>query len=174
MQQTGQMVIKAYQASDFSLTEIQTNSSRFSYYVDFIGSQVGSDGPITLPTGKQSILISFWAEGIICNSGLQYFYESSNDPTIVASAFRELGLTEAAEAMEVSMLAFPAGLLEVQVGERIDWMNLHRADLERAWENPENVIMGLSRNSPEGPGDILEVASRKYIREHLTQFDFEA
>jgi len=146
---------------------------RLSDYVYFIGSQIREKGAHALLVPQQSIILAFWTQGVVGNGGFRYFYEQSNDPISAAKAFRHIGLHEAGAAVEASMRVFPPATLEGDYKARDTWMNGHREELEKAWDDPEGVIMGLANDSPEGYGDLLEAQTLKFINEHLGEFEFK-
>ena len=69
---------------------------------DGLGERAEQDGIESLTEPERSVLLVWWAQGIICNGGFAYFYEGACNMPEVAGAFQELGFEEAAQACRQS------------------------------------------------------------------------
>ncbi len=130
-----------------------------------LGNRAECKGLQSLSKPEHSVLLVWWAQGVIANGGFEYFYEGACNIAEVAAAFQELGFTEAAQACRQSMTLFPPEVL----GEdpKKCYESLTRFDAQYV----RDFFLPLSRAVwATDDGDRLSIATAAYIRTHADAF----
>ena len=65
-----------------------------------LGQKADERGLAALDPAERTVLLAWWARGVIGNGGFKYFFEGGSELGPVARAFRALGFPKAAEACE--------------------------------------------------------------------------
>jgi len=161
--------------SEFKLSDLLYDSQEVIEYLRSLELQVALEGPHSLGYCQRAVLHAFRAQSLVEMGNLRDFYEAYGDPLEAVAAFVELGLHEAASAMELSMEAFPPGLLLADHRELIDWMNENAYALEEQWYPLGLVIMDLTAIEPgdDESDTILLTAARKYFSANAEAFGFQ-
>jgi hypothetical protein len=115
------------------------------------------------------MVVANWAQGVVGNGGLRYYYEHTVDPAVAAWAFRYLGFEAAAEGVERSALSFPPGMATGPFELRDAWVDEHKEQLEEEWDEADGIIMDLANPSPDGPPSIMDVRLQGFILDHLAE-----
>jgi hypothetical protein len=93
-----------------------------------------------LPAPVRHIALVHAAQGVIDNGGLQYFFEADfpNKPdyALFIEAYRAIGATEAAQALEEAVALFPFDSPHKFVKERNAFLDRFRNDDDQARESP--------------------------------------
>ena len=130
-----------------------------------LGDRAERDGLHSLSEQERSVLLVWWAQGIIANGGFEYFYEGACNMAEVADAFQELGFSEAADACRQSMALFPPGVLG-EDPERC-YEALTRLDAKYV----KDFFLPLSRVVWATDDDNqLSAVAANYIRSHADAF----
>ena len=161
--------------SEFKLTDLQNDPQEVLDYLRTLELQVALDGPQSLGFCQRAVLIAFRTQGSVEMGSLRSFYEAQGDPLEAVAAFVELGLYEAASAMEMSMEAFPPGLLQSDHREILDWMDENAYALEEQWYPLGLVIMHLTSADPDDSTYSTELlaAVRRYFSDNRIEFGFK-
>jgi hypothetical protein len=65
-----------------------------------LGKKADALGLSALAPQERTVLLAWWARGVVGNGGFKYFLEGGSELGPIADAFRSLGFPEAAEACE--------------------------------------------------------------------------
>jgi hypothetical protein len=154
--------------TEFKLSDLLYDAHEVAEYLQTLELQVAVEGPQGLGYCQRALMQVFRAQQSVQTGNLRDFYEAYGDPLEAVAAFTELGLTEAASAMELSMEAFPPGMLNGDHQEIIDWMNENAWALEEQWYPLGLVILNLSIPEPGDDYESTELmsAARNYFMEN--------
>ncbi len=65
-----------------------------------LGQKADALGSSALASLERTVLLAWWARGVIGNGGFKYFFEGGSELGPIARAFRSLGFPQAAQACE--------------------------------------------------------------------------
>ncbi len=133
-----------------------------------LGSRAERDGIESLSEPERSVLLVWWAQGIIANGGFEYFYEGACNMAEVAAAFQALGFSEAAEACWQSMTLFPPEVLGNDPERCYETLTRLEAKQVKDFFLPLSQIIWETNDD-----DQLSVVAAKYIRAHASRFSTE-
>jgi hypothetical protein len=106
-----------------------------------LGERADAEGIESLTPAECVVLLPWWATGIICNGGFQYFFEGATNTLEVADAFAALGLEEAAAACRAAHRLIPVEVLQEGYPAFRDWMDtLDESRLEGLFDPLNPVI----------------------------------
>lgn len=136
-------------------------ANRAKDLVSSLGAQADLHGLDSLSEEERSVLVPYWARGVIGNGGFRYFYEGNHDLHDVARRMRTLQLDAAATACEsVAQHVFAGGAVPRNDDEReallskVDW---------KRFSQEEDVVFDLRWE------DILDAVGR-YVEAHPAAF----
>jgi hypothetical protein len=102
-----------------------------------LGQIADQSGLTVLEPPERTVLLAWWARGVVGNGGFKYFFEGGSELGPVASAFRALGFPQAAEACErvEAEVASEGGLPRDEQGRRsalahVDWRRFQADERE--------------------------------------------
>ena len=148
------------------------NSSRDFAFVsavcDGLGNRAERDGLQSLSEPERSVLLVWWAQGIIGNGGFEYFYEGACNMPEIAAAFQELGLSEAADACRQSMTLFPPEVLGEDPKRCYETLTRLDDNYVKDFFLPLSRIIWATDDD-----DQLSMRAANYIRSHAGAFSRE-
>ncbi len=130
-----------------------------------LGQRAEAAGLASLSPEEQTVLLAWWASGIIGNGGFRYFYEGASNAAQVASAFEALGFSDAANACRETLRVFPPEILSGDAMVRQQWLDANYSDAELTclFAAQDAVIWEIDGQ--------LETTAADYIRRHREKIE---
>jgi hypothetical protein len=132
--------------------------SRTRGLVDRLGDRAELEGIGTLSEEERTVLLPWWARGVIGNGGFRYFYEGSADLHEVARRMAALGFADVARALEAVATrvdaSVPGRAAQTEHLDRIRWKD---------FEVAEGVVLELDF-------DALLAAIERYVEDRPAAF----
>jgi len=128
-----------------------------------LGKRAEANGIEALNDIERTVLLIWWASGIIGNGGFQYFFEGATEAAEVAEAFDRAGCTAAAAACRQALQVFPGGIPPIDQQERCDFLDSVQDQDHDLFLELDEVIWATS-------DDGLEARLIAYIEDHRDVF----
>lgn len=132
-----------------------------SIYSNGLARKADELGVANLSVPERSVVLSWWAKGLLDNGGFAYLYETGADLDAISHAFSEIGLSDAVRACALSRIASERNSSNSSSSNvtRID--RVDEGEDER-WRECDEIVWGL--------GEKFDAAVAAYIRENHTLF----
>ncbi len=119
---------------------------------------------------EKTVLLAYWAMGIIQNGGFQFFYEGATNMDEVADAYERLGYHEAAEACRKSSSIFPYGVPPEEAHQRLQALPSYQGHSNDFLRSLNEVVCNAG-DADWNAGDAdFEGTVAGYIRTHTSHF----
>ena len=128
-----------------------------------IGERAERDGLASLSLVEKTVLLPWWASGIIGNGGFQYFYEGASEAAEVADAFDRIGCPAAAEACRKSLEVFPSGVPPADHEARRGFLDSIQDEDHTLFEPLDEIIWQITDNELESRLEIYIEANRQTL-----------
>jgi hypothetical protein len=126
-----------------------------------LGEQADEHGLEALAAEQRTVLLPWFARGVIGNGGFKYLFQSAHDAGAIARAFHELGCHAVGDAVLGAPAVFPGGRVPSDAAEReslleaVDWEQLRAAEdtvYELSWDELRRRIADYVTAHPRAFG----------------------